>query len=139
MTATDDAPTEGDDEVPDPSTLRIVSLLPSATEIVGALGLRSHLVGVTHECDVCPDVDGMRALMASGSVKRVTASSMDPRAMTQGEIDATIKSHVAARANDDGGATTTSETTLPPLYTLDDGAMTDLKPTVVLTQSLCGV
>ena len=139
MTATDDAPTEGDDEVPDPSTLRIVSLLPSATEIVGALGLRSHLVGVTHECDVCPDVDGKRALMASGSVKRVTASSMDPRAMTQGEIDATIKSHVAARANDDGGATTTSETTLPPLYTLDDGAMTDLKPTVVLTQSLCGV
>ena len=38
-----------------PADLRVVSLLPSATEIIGALGLRERLVGCTHECDACPD------------------------------------------------------------------------------------
>lgn len=37
---------------------RFVSLLPSATEILGGLGLAQHVVGVTHECDVCPDNSG---------------------------------------------------------------------------------
>ena len=39
--------------------MRIVSLLPSATEIICSLGLREHLVGVTHECDYPADVVGL--------------------------------------------------------------------------------
>jgi ABC-type hemin transport system substrate-binding protein len=45
--------------------MRIVSLLPSATEIVCALGLTEALVGVTHECDYPPDVTGKPVLTAS--------------------------------------------------------------------------
>src|SRR5437773_2466166 len=57
--------------------MRVVSLLPAATEIVAALGAGSHLVGVTHECDYPPEV---RAL------PRVTRSRLDP-GLSSGEID----------------------------------------------------
>ena len=50
------------------SSPRIISLLPSATEIVGALGVSHLLVGVTHECDVCPDAAGMQRLLESGVI-----------------------------------------------------------------------
>ena len=49
-----------------PANLRVVSLLPSATEIIGALGIRERLVGCTHECDACPDESGMQAALAAG-------------------------------------------------------------------------
>ncbi len=45
--------------------MRIVSLLPSATEIVCALGLEDELVGVTHECDWPPDVIGKPVMTRS--------------------------------------------------------------------------
>ena len=43
----------------------MVSLLPSATEIIGALGIRERLVGCTHECDACPDEWGLQAALAA--------------------------------------------------------------------------
>ena len=45
--------------------MRIVSLLPSATEIVCALGLRDDLVGITHECDWPPEVAGIPILTSN--------------------------------------------------------------------------
>jgi hypothetical protein len=39
-------------------SLRLVSLLPSVTEILGGLGLAGQIVGITHECDLCPDKVG---------------------------------------------------------------------------------
>ena len=75
--------------------MRIVSLLPSATEIVFALGLGDDLAGVTFECDFPPEARGKRIISSSGR----EASADDPEA-----IDA------AVRAATEGGA---------PLYRLD--------------------
>jgi hypothetical protein len=57
--------------------MRIVSLLPSATEIVCALGLRDELVGVTHECDWPPDVVGLPVM---------TRNALDLHGATSREI-----------------------------------------------------
>jgi len=103
--------------------LRILSLLPSSTEIVGALGLANYLVGITHECDLCPDVDGLCQILASG-VERVTLSRIDPTVLTQGEIDRTVRHSISNGAS---------------LYTLNEDAIRRLRPTVVLTQALCSV
>ena len=62
--------------------MRIVSLLPSATEIVYALGLEDELVGVTFECDEPP---GAR------TDKTVVVGGRDTRGMTPGEIDAYVR------------------------------------------------
>ena len=67
-----------------------MSLLPSATEIVGGLGLESHLVGVSHECDVAPTAERLRAVLEAGCV-RVTTSDIDPHTLPQGEIDRRVK------------------------------------------------
>ena len=72
------------------STPRIMSLLPSATEIVGGLGLEEHLVGVSHECDVAPTAERLRAVLEAGC-ERVTTSDIDPHALPQGEIDRRVK------------------------------------------------
>src|SRR6185295_1413643 len=56
--------------------MRIVSLLPSATEIVCALGLRDELVGVTHECDWPPEVVGL-PVMTSNALDLAGASSRE--------------------------------------------------------------
>ena len=56
------------------ATLRICSLLPSATEIVFALGLGERLVGVTHECDHPPEAARLPAVTASRAVFRFTAN-----------------------------------------------------------------
>ena len=93
--------------------MRIVSLLPSATEIVCALGLADDLLGVTDECDH-PGV-------ALG--KRVVVRSRQPAGLTAGEIDAWVRAQAA-----NGG-----------LYVLDDDALTDIAPDLVLTQDLCRV
>lgn len=67
---------------------RIVSLLPSATEIVGFLGLKHLLVGVSHECDVLgPEDESVDALVASGKLLRVTASTIHPHESSQAEIN----------------------------------------------------
>src|SRR5947207_15856624 len=60
--------------------MRVISLLPAATEIVAALGALGRLVGVTHECDYPPEV---RAL------PRVTRSRLDP-VLSSGEIDGAL-------------------------------------------------
>ena len=107
------------------TTPRIMSLLPSATEIVGGLGLEGHLVGVSHECDVAPTAERLRAVLESGC-ERVTTSDIDPHALPQGEIDRRVKA--ALKEGGDGA-----------LYGVDAAAVARAAPTVLLTQTLCGV
>jgi iron complex transport system substrate-binding protein len=64
------------------TTMRIVSLLPGATEVVAALGLVDELVGVSHECDF-PDEIRTKPVMVRGVVEPDAASSAD--------IDAQVK------------------------------------------------
>jgi iron complex transport system substrate-binding protein len=95
--------------------LRIVSLLPSATEIVCALGLGDELVGVTHECDWPPEV-------ASKPV--MTRSVHDHGSRSSREI------HDIVGAAVHGGSS---------LYVLDEAALEAAEPDVILTQELCAV
>ena len=95
--------------------MRICSLLPSATEIVGHLGLTGSLVGVSEECDWPPDA---RALPV------ITASRVDPTSLTSAEIDGEVRAAVA-----DGSS----------LYALDERLLDELAPDVILTQDLCTV
>jgi len=94
--------------------MRIVSLLPSATEIVYALGLGESLVGVTHECDYPPEARAKPA---------VTASVLDQRADS-----ALIDRLVAGSVHDHRG-----------IYTLNERLLRDLAPDLILTQELCAV
>src|SRR5260221_5675323 len=98
-----------------PDLVRLVSLLPSATEIVYALGLGDELVGVTFECDEPP---------AARTDKTVVVGGRDTRGMSPGEIDSYVRSQLAA-GND--------------LYTLHARALAALRPDVILTQDLCRV
>src|SRR5579859_1146543 len=95
--------------------MRLVSMLPSATEIVYALGLGDDLVGVTFECDEPP---------RARAEKRIIVGGRDTRGMTPGEIDSYVRAQLAA-GND--------------LYTLDAGALAELNPDLILTQDLCRV
>ncbi|UPQ97743.1 Fe/B12 periplasmic-binding domain-containing protein [Chloropicon primus] len=106
--------------LPSPSPLpceevRVVSLLPSLTEIVAQLGKGEQLVGITHECDFPPDV-----VMGK---KVVTESFVDPKA-SQREINDRVVESLAQNNS---------------LYALREGAFRDARPTHVLTQSLCDV
>ena len=95
--------------------MRIVSLLPSATEIVCALGLGDELVGVTHECDWPPEVIGKPV---------VTHDTQDLQDRPSGEI------HALVTAAMHGGSS---------LYALDDEKLEALEPDLILTQELCRV
>jgi iron complex transport system substrate-binding protein len=95
--------------------MRLVSLLPSATEIVYALGLGDDLVGVTFECDEPPDARRDKTVVVGGR---------DTRGMTPAEIDGYVKGRLAA-GND--------------LYTLHADALAGLAPDLILTQDLCRV
>jgi iron complex transport system substrate-binding protein len=95
--------------------VRIVSLLPSATEIVCALGLSDALVGVTHECDYPP---------AALSRPVVTHSLLDHDGATSEEID-----HAVSQQIQDGLS----------LYALNDALLAQIAPDLVLTQALCDV
>lgn len=99
----------------DPATLRVISLLPSATEIVCALGLRP--LGVTHECDYPPDI--VRGLPV------VTTSSI-PADAASCEIDALVTEKVASEGR-------------KPLYSLILPVVERLAPTAIVTQALCDV
>ncbi len=66
------------------SAMRIVSLLPSATEIVCSLGLRDQLVGVTHECDF---PDGVQSLPP-------VTRTLIPHDATSSEIDTLVREHL---------------------------------------------
>lgn len=95
--------------------MRIVSLLPSATEIAFALGLADEVVGVTFECDFPPDPRVGRAVVVGG---------LDTHGLDPVGIDALVREQVAVGAD---------------LYALDLAGFRELRPDVVLTQDLCRV
>lgn len=94
--------------------MRIVSLLPSATEIVAALGLRERLVGRSHECDYPEGVDQVPAL---------TSSILDA-GLTPQQIDAAVREAALEGT---------------PLYMVDAKRLAALEPDVILTQGVCSV
>ncbi len=95
--------------------MRVVSLLPSATEIVYALGLGDCLVGVTFECDEPP---------SARLEKTVVVGGLDTSGMTPRQIDEHVRRRMAAGED---------------LYTLHRGALANLRPDLILTQDLCRV
>ena len=95
--------------------MRIVSLLPSATEIACSLGAREALVGVSHECDHPAGVATLPVLTRSA----VAVEGRPPAA-----IDREVSAHLAA-----GGST----------YSIDAPLLTRLAPDLILTQALCDV
>ncbi len=94
--------------------MRIASLVPSATEMLFALGLGESVVGVTHECDHPPAATGLPQLTAT----------VLPPGLSAGEIDAAVKEVVGA-----GRA----------LYTLDEERLAELRPDLIVTQAVCEV
>lgn len=96
-------------------TPRIVSLLPSATEIVCALGLEEMLVGITHECDYPSTVAGK---------PRLTASKISHETMSSAEIDRAVHSQLNGHGS---------------IYDLDEERLRALSPDLIITQELCDV
>jgi len=94
--------------------MKIVSLLPSATELVCGLGLRDQLVGVSHECDYPPSVIGLPIL----------TSSRIPEGLSSDEIDKLVTGQLQ---NDQA------------LYDLIMDTLIDLAPDLIVTQALCDV
>ena len=94
--------------------MRIVSLLPSATEIVYALDLEPSLVGVTFECDY-PDAARTKPIVSDTSL---------PPGLTPAEIDRAVNERSDAHTS---------------IYTLDEDALQHLDPNLVITQDLCAV
>jgi iron complex transport system substrate-binding protein len=94
--------------------MRIVSLLPSATEILFALGAGADVVGVTFECDFPPEA----------RTRQIVSNTTLPLGLSPSEIDATVRARLAAGED---------------LYTLDEGALRALDPELVVTQDLCAV
>ncbi|HLQ63659.1 MAG TPA: cobalamin-binding protein [bacterium] len=94
--------------------MRIVSLLPSATEIVCALGLTDSLVGISHDCDYPPEISG----------KAVLSEAIVTTNLPSGVIDATIRGHLHKGKS---------------VYHLDERQLTSLQPDLILTQELCAV
>ncbi|MGI8666856.1 MAG: ABC transporter substrate-binding protein [Jatrophihabitans sp.] len=95
--------------------MRIVSLLPSATEIVYALGLADQLVGVSFECDEPPAARRDHAVVVGG---------LDTGGLSPGQIDEQVRARLAAGEQ---------------LYTLHAGALAGLAPQLVIAQDLCQV
>jgi iron complex transport system substrate-binding protein len=95
--------------------LRLISFLPSATEMVFALGLGDRLVGVSHECD----------FPAAAKTKPVVVKPVLPlEKMSLREIDATVAEHIGSGQN---------------IYQVDERLLEQLAPTHILTQDLCQV
>ena len=94
--------------------MRIVSLVPHATELLFALGLGDDVVAVTHECDHPP-----RAL----ELPRVTKDRL-PAGLSAGEIDAAVRASVAGEGT---------------IYELDTDLLQTLEPDLIVTQELCPV
>jgi iron complex transport system substrate-binding protein len=95
--------------------VRVVSLLPAATEIVAALGMTDALVGVSHECDHPPAVRDK---------PRVTHCPIHGGALDSDAVDRWVTDTLA---------------TTGTLYTLAEELVRDLQPDVILTQRLCDV
>jgi iron complex transport system substrate-binding protein len=95
--------------------VRVVSLLPAATEIVAALGRADWLVGVSHECDYPSEVK---------SRPPVTRCEIYGKGLSSADVDGWVNCELAAGR---------------PLYTLDADLLRALEPDVILTQQLCDV
>ena len=94
--------------------MRIVTLLPSATEIVYTLGLGEELVGVSHDCDYPPEVTEKHVL--SGTEININMTSRQIDEITKGKIHNGLS-----------------------VYHIDDELLEKLKPDLILTQELCEV
>ena len=94
--------------------MRIASLVPSATEMLFALGAGDDVVAVTHECDYPPDAGDRRQL----------TRSVIPEGLSAPEIDAAVRERTQA-----GRA----------LYELDEEALAELEPDLIVTQAVCEV
>jgi iron complex transport system substrate-binding protein len=94
--------------------MRIVSLVPSATEMLFALGLGPELVAVTHECDYPEEAQ---------ELPRVTRDVL-PAGLSAAQIDAAVKERTLAGES---------------IYELDAEALHDLEPDLIVTQALCSV
>src|ERR1700739_2043204 len=94
--------------------MRIVSLLPSATEILFALGFDREVVGVSHECD----------FPAAARSKRVVIQSRIPHDAAPAEIDRLVREYVSRGES---------------LYAVDAQALEELAPDLIITQDLCHV
>ncbi len=94
--------------------MRIVSLLPSATEILFAIGAGDEVVGVTHECDHPPEARS----------RRIVSTSALPDGLSPAEVDQVVKERIAAGED---------------LYRLAAGAFEEIDPELVVTQDLCAV
>ena len=94
--------------------MRIVSLVPHATELLFALGLQDEVVGVTHECDYP---------LAALSLPRVTRDAL-PAGLSAGEIDAAVRERTLAGES---------------IYELDTAMLAALEPDLIVTQALCPV
>jgi iron complex transport system substrate-binding protein len=94
--------------------MRIVSLVPHATELLFALGLGDDVVGVTHECDF-PE--------AARSLPHITRDKL-PAGLSAAEIDAAVREHTER-----GEA----------IYELDSDRLRELEPDLIVTQELCPV
>ncbi|HWV99428.1 MAG TPA: cobalamin-binding protein [Candidatus Acidoferrum sp.] len=94
---------------------RIVSFLPAATEMVCALGLADHLVGITHECDYPPDIRDKPIVVRNA----LPLEGMSPR-----EIDVTVSERIRSGAS---------------LYQVDERLLQEVAPNLILTQNLCQV
>jgi iron complex transport system substrate-binding protein len=95
--------------------MRICSLLPSATEVIAALGLRDELVGISYECDYPPSVRGVPIMVEP---------MIPPHGLTSAEIDQQVGQLVASGQR---------------LYRLKDHLLRDAHPDLVLSQDLCRV
>jgi iron complex transport system substrate-binding protein len=93
--------------------MKIASLLPSATEIVCALGLQENLVGITHECDF------PRSIVEK---PHLTASRISHETMSSAEIDHAVRSQLDGHGS---------------IYDLDVRRLEELKPDLIITQELC--
>lgn len=94
--------------------MRIVSLVPHATELLFALGLGDDVVGVTHECDY-PD--------RARTLPKITADRLQ-RGFSAAEIDAAVRDRTERGE---------------PIYSLDEAALAELAPDLIVTQELCPV
>lgn len=94
--------------------VRIVSLLPSTTEILFALGAGDSVVGVTFECDEPPEA----------RTRTIVSNTTLPAGLSPGAIDAEVRARLAAGED---------------LYRLDADALRQLDPEIVVTQDLCAV
>jgi len=95
--------------------IRIVSLLPAATEIAAALGLMDQLVGVSHECDFPKEANAR---------PRVTHCPVHNAGLSSGKVDRWVR-----RALRDNGT----------IYIIDEPLLRELRPDVIITQKLCDV